>query len=76
MQRTTSAPRKTAAASPKPNSLIVRSLPSMNDRKTQTMIAAAAVITRPVKEMPSATAWVALRCRIHSSRTRETRKTS
>ena len=55
-QRTTIASRNTAAARPKPNSLIARSSPSMNDRNTQIMIAAAALITRPVKAIPSATA--------------------
>ena len=48
----------------------------MNDRNTQTMIAAAALITRPVNAMPSATAAEASRRRTHSSRTRETRNTS
>ncbi len=60
----------------RPNSLSVRSLPSMNERKTQTMIAAAAVITRPVSAMPSATAPEASPRRSHCSRTRETRNTS
>ena len=55
-QRTTIASRNTATARPKPNSLSVRSSPSMNERKTQIMIAAAALITRPVSAMPSATA--------------------
>ena len=48
----------------------------MKDRNTHTMIAAAALITLPVKAIPSATAWVALWWRTHSSRTREMRNTS
>src|SRR5437660_1420786 len=75
-QCTTIASRNTAAASPKPNSFTERSLPSMNDRNTQIMIAAAALITRPVNAMPSATAVRASPRRTHSSRTRETRNTS
>jgi Xaa-Pro aminopeptidase len=76
MQRTTSASRKTATARPKPNSLSVRSSPSVNERKTQTMIAAAAVITRPVSATASPTAADASRWRTHCSRTREIRNTS
>ncbi len=48
----------------------------MNDRNTQTMIAAAALITRPVNAIPSATASEASRWRTHSSRTRLIRNTS
>src|SRR5579875_3788590 len=61
---------------PEANSLIDRSSPSMNDMNTHTMIAAAAVITRPVKAMPSTTAREASRPCTHSSLTRETRNTS
>jgi hypothetical protein len=45
-------------------------------RKTTTMIAAAAVITRAVDETPSTTARLVTPCRRYSSRTRERRKTS
>ena len=75
-QRTISASRKTALARLRPNSLITRSSPSMNDRNTQIMITAAALITRPVSAMPSAVARVASLWRTHSSRTREIRNTS
>ncbi len=52
-QRITRASRNTALARLRPNSLMTRSSPSMNDRNTHTMIAAAAVTTRPVSARPS-----------------------
>ena len=67
---------KTAAASPRPNSLMIRSSPSMKEAKTVTMIAAAAVITRPVRASPRVTALVASLSRSHSSWMRDIRKTS
>jgi hypothetical protein len=51
-------------------------LPSRKERKTQIMMAGAAVMTRPVKAMPSITAAEASPCIVHCSRTREIRKTS
>ena len=48
----------------------------MNDAKTTTMIAAAAVITRAVEARPSATEVVASPVRRYSSRMRESMKTS
>ena len=76
MQRTTSASRNTALARLRPNSLMMRSSPSMNDRNTHTMIAAAAVTTRPVSARPSATARELSRVCVQRSCMRETRKTS
>ena len=46
------ASRNTAEARPTPNSLIVTLSPRMKEPNTQTMIAAAAVITRPVAASP------------------------
>ena len=47
-----------------------------NDPKTQNMMAAAAVMTRPVRAKPSATAVALSPVRSHSSRMRESRNTS
>ena len=47
-----------------------------NDPKTQIMMAAAAVMTRPVAAIPSATAAPGSPVRRHSSWMRESRKTS
>ena len=47
-----------------------------NDPKTQNMMAAAAVITRPVWARPSATAVALSPVRSHSSRIRDSRNTS
>ena len=74
--RMTNASRNTATARPMPNSLTVRSSPSANEANTQTMIVAAAVITRPVLARPLATASEALRPRTHSSWMRDIRNTS
>ena len=55
--RTMVASTKIATARPSPNSLIARSsMPSTKDRKTVTMMAAAAVMTRAVAASPLATA--------------------
>ena len=75
-QRTTSASRNTALARLRPNSLMTRSSPSMNDRNTHTMIAAAAVTTRPVSARPSATARECSRVCVQRSCMREIRNTS
>ena len=48
----------------------------MNDANTQTMIAAAAVITRPVEARPWRIAWAASPVRSHSSWMRDIRNTS
>ena len=54
--RTMVASSSTATARPRPNSLSWRSSPSTKLPKTQTMISAAAVMTRAVTARPSATA--------------------
>ena len=63
-------------ARPVPMSLAVRSDSRMNEPKTNTMIAAAAVMTLAVAARPSATErWLSpVRC--HSSRMRDRRNTS
>ncbi len=74
--RTTVASRKMAVARPTPNSLKVRSFSSRKLPKTNTMMAAAAVMTRAVLASPLATeAWLSP-VRFHSSFTRDSRKTS
>jgi len=50
--RTISASTRIAAAIPSPISLIVRSVLSVKDAKTTTMIVASAVIVRPVMACP------------------------
>ncbi len=74
--RPISASSRTAMARPDPNSLITRSPPRMNEAKTRTMIAAAAVIVRPVTASPWPTACRLSRDRSHSSCMRLTRNTS
>ena len=75
--RTIVASTRTATASPRPNSLICRmSKPSTKDRNTAIMIAAAAVITRPVVATPLATDSALSRVRLYSSRIRDRRNTS
>ena len=54
--RMTTASTKIAAASPRPNSLMIRSPPRMNEPKTTIMMAAAAVIVPPVAASPRRTA--------------------
>ncbi len=55
--RTRVASTRMATARPRPNTSRTRSgSPMTNDPKTQTMMAAAAVMTRPVEAIPSATA--------------------
>jgi hypothetical protein len=65
-----------AAARPMPISLSTRSSSRMKLPKTNTMMAAAAVITLAVEARPSATAVRLSPVRIHSSRMRESRNTS
>ena len=74
--RTTSASSSTAAARPSPNSLMVRSGPSTNARNSITMIAAAAVMVRPVTARPCMTARRLSPVWSHSSWMRLSRKTS
>ena len=74
--RTIVASRRMAAARPVPISLNVRSFSRMKLPKTTTMIAAAAVMTLAVAARPSATDVRLSPVRSHSSRTRESRKTS
>ena len=74
--RTTVASRNTATAKPTPSSLMAIIGPRANEPKTNTMITAAAVITRAVDARPFATA-EALSCdRSYSSRMRDSRNTS
>jgi len=75
--RTSVASTRTAVARPRPNSFSTRigSL-MMKDPNTQTMIAAAAVITRAVAASPSGTAVALSPVRRNSSRMRESRNTS
>ncbi len=66
-----------AAASPSPKTFSTWSgSPKTNDPNTQIMMAAAAVITRAVLARPSATAEELSPVMRHSSRMRESRKTS
>ena len=74
--RTMVASRKIADASPIPNSFRNTSGAARKARKTTTMIAAAAVITRAVLASPSATARRVFPSFRYSSRMREIRKTS
>ena len=74
--RTSVASSRIAAASPTPNSFRNTSGAARKARKTTTMIAAAAVITRAVFASPSATARRTLRSFRYSSRILEIRKTS
>lgn len=74
--RTIVASRNTATASAVPITLMMRSDSSRKLPKTNTMIAAAAVITRAVAARPSATDVFVSPVRSHSSRMRESRKTS
>ncbi len=59
-----------------PNIASTRSPLIANAAKTDTITAAAAVITRPVRARPSLIAALASRRACHSSCTREIRKTS
>jgi hypothetical protein len=63
-------------ARPVPNSLMTRSFSSRKLPKTNTMISAAAVMTLAVTARPSATEVRLSPVRVHSSRMRESRKTS
>jgi hypothetical protein len=65
-----------AVARPVPMSFTVRSFSRMNVPKTNTMIAAAAVMTLAVAARPSATEVRLSPVRCHSSRTRDSRNTS
>ena len=74
--RTIVASTRIAVAIPTPISLRKTSVLKMNARKTTTMIAAAAVITRAVFARPSETALWVSPVRWYSSRIRESRNTS
>ena len=74
--RTTVASMKMAAAMPTPITLRNTSGLGMNAANTATMIAAAAVMTRPVPASPSTMARLLSRVRTHVSRIRLTRNTS
>jgi len=75
--RTRVASMRMAAASPRPNTLRTWSgSPMTNEPKTQTMMAAAAVMTRAVLANPSATALELSPVRRHSSRILDSRNTS
>ena len=75
--RTMVASTKTATARPSPNTSSTRTGSLItNDPKTHTMMAAAAVMSRPVLASPSATATVLTPRRRHSSRIRDSRNTS
>ena len=74
--RTSVASMKMALASPSPICLIDNSSPSTKARKTQIMMAAAAVITRAVAAKPSATAKALSPVRRYSSRILDSRNTS
>ena len=65
-----------AAAMPRPIILTVRSVVSVKETKTTVMMAAAAVMVRPVMAWPRLTAWVLSPVRSHSSCMRLTRNTS
>ena len=69
------ASRKTATARPMPNSAITRWPPKTKATNTLIMIAAAAVITRPVVACPRITEWRLSCVCTHSSCMRLTRKT-
>ena len=73
--RNTKASSSTAPASPMPNSAITRWPPKTNARNTLIMIAAAAVMTRPVVACPTMTEWRLSRVCTHSSCMRLTRNT-
>ena len=75
-RRTTVASMKIAAAMPTPITLRTTSGEGMKAAKTATMMAAAAVITRPVPARPPRMACSLLRVRSQPSRIRLTRKTS
>ena len=76
-ERMITASIRTAEARPRPKSLMIRSSPSMKEAKTVTMIAAAAVITRPVRARPRVTASDGVVASLsHSSWIRDIRKTS
>ena len=67
----------TATASPRPKTFKICSGSLItNEAKTQNMMAAAAVMMRPVTARPSATAAELSLVRSHSSRMRESRNTS
>ena len=75
--RTRVASTRMATARPRPKTSRMRSgSPMTKDPKTHTMMAAAAVMTRPVEAIPSATAALLSPVRRHSSWIRESRKTS
>ena len=74
--RMTKASIRIAMPSASPNSLMMRSSPSRNERKTTDMISAAATTTRPIAPMPRVIAGRALAPFTYSSRMRLTRKTS
>ena len=73
--RRMNASRKTALASPMPNSAITRWPASRKEPNTKIMIVAAAVITRPVAAWPVRTECALSSVRIHSSCMRLTRNT-
>ena len=74
--RTRVASRAIATAIPTPSCLTTTSTSVAKPRKTATMIAAAAEITRPVEESPRTTLPWASPVSSQSSRIRESRKTS
>ena len=77
IMRTMVASTSTAVASPRPKTLRMCSGSFMTkEAKTQNMMAAAAVMMRPVTASPSATASELSSVRSHSSRMRDSRKTS
>jgi len=76
IMRTSVASTRTAVARPMPNTLRMRRSPSTKLPNTQTMIAAAAVMTRAVAARPSATAVALSFVFSHSSRILDSRNTS
>jgi hypothetical protein len=74
--RTTVASTRIATASPSPICLVETFGAITMDRNTATMMAAAAVITRAVRDSPRATAAALSPEESYSSRTRESRNTS
>jgi hypothetical protein len=74
-RRTSVTSTSTAVASPMPVILITGSGSVAKPRKTAIMIAPAAVMIRRVPAEAAAIAARWSRCRLHSSRTRESRKT-
>ena len=74
--RTRVASMSIATARPSPICLMTSSGPRANERNTMIMMAAAAVITLAVAASPSATASPLSSVFTHSSRMRESRKTS